>query len=195
MPNTASPHFLFLVASSRAGGNSECLARAAAAALPAGTRQTWLRLDEHPLPPFVDRRHESAAAWTPSVEGEGRFLLEATLAATDLVFVAPVYWYSLPASAKLYLDHWTAWLRAPGWDFKTRMAGRTLWAVTALSDRDPQLADPLKETLRLTAAYMHLRWGGILVGEGNRPGDVRHDPRASAAAAIFFTSPTAPPVA
>ena len=38
-------------------------------------------------------------------------LLDATLAATDLVFVAPVYWYSLPAAAKLYLDYWSAWLR------------------------------------------------------------------------------------
>lgn len=183
-----SRHFLFLLASTRAGGNAETLARAASAALPPAVQQTWLRLDEHPLPPFVDRRHESAAAWAPDVEGESRFLLEATLAATDVVFVAPVYWYSLPASAKLYLDHWTAWLRAPGWDFKSRMSGRTLWAVTALSDSDSRLADPLRDTLRLTADYMHMRWGGILIGEGNRPGDVHTDSRALTAAKAFFAS-------
>jgi NAD(P)H-dependent FMN reductase len=178
--------FLFLVASARRGGNSEFLARHAAAKLPPATAQVWVRLDEHPLPPFVDRRHESDAAWTPAIDGEARFLLEATLAATDLVFVAPVYWYSLPASAKLYLDHWTAWLRAPGWNFKARMAGKSLWAVTALSDSDAKLAEPLKETLRLTADYMQMRWGGILTGEGNRPADVKNDTRALAAAENFF---------
>lgn len=183
----STAHFVFLVASGRRDGNSETLARHAAAQLPAGTAQTWLRLDEHPLPPFADLRHASAEPWQPPVEGHARTLLEATLAATDLVFVAPVYWYSLPASAKLYLDHWTAWLRAPGEEFKARMAGKSLWAVTALSDSDPALAAPLTETLRLTANYMEMRWRGALLGEGNRPGDVRQDARAFATAAEFFT--------
>lgn len=185
-PARPQAHFLFLLASGRRDGNSEALARRAAAQLPAGTTQTWLRLDEHPLPPFADLRHTSSASWLPTVDGDARRLLEATLAATDLVFVAPVYWYSLPASAKLYLDHWTAWLRAPGWDFKARMAGKSLWAVSALSDSDPALAAPLTETLRLTAGYMQMEWRGALLGEGNRPGDVHQDARASAAAAEFF---------
>jgi NAD(P)H-dependent FMN reductase len=192
MPDSPSavPHFVFVVASARRDGNSETLARHAAASLPAGARQTWLRLDEHPLPPFADLRHADAAAWQPTIEGPARVLLETTLAATDLVIVSPVYWYSLSAAAKLYLDHWTAWLRAPGWDFKARMAGKTLWGVTALSDGDPALASPLQETLRLTADYMGMPWGGVLLGAGNRPGDVRRDARALAAAAEFFAGST-----
>ena len=190
-PAPVGAHFLFLLASARRDGNAETLARHAAAGLPAGTRQTWLRLDEHPLPPFADLRHASAGPWQPAVEGPARTLLEATLAATDLVFVSPVYWYSLPASAKLYLDHWSAWLRAPGWDFKARMAGKSMWAVTALSDSDLSLAAPLEGTLRLTAGYMEMRWAGLLAGEGNRPGDVRNDRAALARAASFFTAPPA----
>ena len=190
-PAPGGAHFLFLLASARRDGNAETLARHAAAGLPAGTRQTWLRLDEHPLPPFADLRHASAGPWQPAVEGPARTLLEATLAATDLVFVTPVYWYSLPASAKLYLDHWSAWLRAPGWDFKARMAGKSMWAVTALSDSDLSLAAPLEGTLRLTAGYMEMRWAGLLAGEGNRPGDVRNDHAALARAVSFFTAPPA----
>ncbi|MBA3848478.1 MAG: flavodoxin [Opitutus sp.] len=187
-PAPRGAHFLFLLASSRRDGNAETLARHAAAALPGGTRQTWRRLDEHPLPPFADLRHASAEAWQPAIDGHARTLLEATLAATDLVFVAPVYWYSLPASAKLYLDHWTAWLRAPGWDFKARMAGKSLWAVTALSDSDLRYAAPLEGALKLTAAYLDMRWAGLLAGEGNRPGDVTRDTRALTAAKTFFRS-------
>jgi NAD(P)H-dependent FMN reductase len=189
-PAPSGAHFLFLVASARRDGNSETLARHAAAQLPAAVRRTWLHLDDHPLPAFADLRHTGETAWAPTVTGPARSLLEATLAATDLVFVAPVYWYSLPAAAKLYLDHWTAWLRAPGWNFKARMAGKSLWAVSTLSDRDPALAAPLVDTLRLTADYMQMRWRGALLGEGNRPGDVRQDARAFAQAAEFLVRGT-----
>lgn len=186
-PAGSGPHFLFLLTSTRREGNAEALARHAAVALPADAQQTWLRLDEHPLPPFADLRHASAQAWQPTVEGHACTLLEATLAATDIVFVTPVYWYSLPASAKLYLDHWSAWLRAPGWDFKARMAGKSLRAVITLSDSDPRPSEPLQQTLRLTADYMAMRWVGAVVGEGNRPGDVLRDSRALAEAQALFT--------
>jgi len=178
--------FLFLISSARRNGNTEQLARRAAARLPTHVAQEWINVTDLPLPPFADLRHATDVAWAPTVDGPARQLLEATLAATDLVMVTPVYWYSLPTAAKLYLDHWTAWLRAPGWDFKARMAGKTLWAVSILSDDDPRFADPLRDSLRLTADYMKMSWGGFLLGSGNRPGDVLDHARSRDAAEIFF---------
>jgi hypothetical protein len=180
--------FLFLIASARCGGNTEQLVRRAAARLPAHHTQQWINLLEFNLPPFFDLRHASEAIWAPMVEGPARILLEATLGATDLVMVAPVYWYSLPTAAKLYLDHWSAWLRAPGWHFKLRMAGKTLWGVSIISDEDPRFADPLKDSLRLTAEYMQMSWGGFLLGHGNRPGDVLDDAKSVAAADTFLAA-------
>jgi NAD(P)H-dependent FMN reductase len=51
--------FLFLVGSTRQAGNSEGLARRAAQALSANDEQRWLRLTDHPLPPFFDTRHST----------------------------------------------------------------------------------------------------------------------------------------
>ncbi|MFF7994146.1 flavodoxin family protein [Kitasatospora xanthocidica] len=181
----APRRFLFLDASARTGGNSARLARLAAeSSLPEGAEQRWLRLDEHPLPPHRDRRHVGDGR-TPEPVGHERTLLDATLAATDLVFVAPLYWYTLPTSAKLYLDHWSGWLRVPGLDFRARMGGATLWGVTALSSSADK-AEPMIGTLRLTAEYMGMRWGGVLLGNGTRPGDVLSDERALIAAKSFF---------
>lgn len=117
--------FLFVLGSSRPDGNTELLARTAAEQLPAGTEQEWFNLAEQPLPDFVDVRHD---AEVPRPKGPAAHLLEATLAATDLVIASPLYWYSVSAQTKRYLDHWAGWLRLPGVDFKARMAGRTLWA-------------------------------------------------------------------
>jgi multimeric flavodoxin WrbA len=186
----ASVHreFLFLISSARVGGNGEQLARLAAASLAQEVRQRWVRLSELSLPAFEDHRHEGSGVYDHP-EGAGRILLEATLAATDLVFIVPLYWYSVPASAKLYLDHWSAWMRVPGVDFRGRMAGKTMWVITVMSDEDESFLDPLLGTLRLTAQYMSMRWGGALVRYGNRPGDALTDRARLNGVDTFFTAP------
>lgn len=112
--------------------------------------------------------------------------VDATLAATDIVIASPLYWYSLSSPTKRYLDHWSGWPRIPGTGFKDAMAGRTLWGVTALADRDPSVAEPLVGTLDNSAAHLKMRFGGVLLGNGSAPGDVRRDTEALARAKTFF---------
>ena len=183
--DSSSRRFLFLLASSRPDGNSERLARRAATGLAAHVESRWLRLDDHPLPPFRDTRH--GAGYGPP-EGAAAALAESTLWATDLVFVTPVYWYSLPASAKSYLDHWSAWLRVPELRFKDSMKGRCMWAIVVdSSDPGDGVTDPLIGTLQKTAEYMAMRWAGALCGHGNKPGEIESDVPAWHEARSFFT--------
>lgn len=166
--------FLFILGSARHDGNTEHLARHAARSLPATATQSWVHLLDHSLPLFEDIRHHETRKYSVTSESE-RTLLEATLSATDIVIASPVYWYSISASTKLYLDHWSAWMRLEGVDFRARMASKTLWAISALSDEDWSGAQPLIDTLRLSADYMKMNWGGVLLGYGNRPRDVLLD--------------------
>ncbi|MER7824919.1 NAD(P)H-dependent oxidoreductase [Streptomyces sp. NPDC096097] len=175
--------FLFVLGSSRSDGNTEILARQAAEQLPAGTRKRWVDLAGTALPDFQDGRHE-AEGWIPS-EGEEALRL-ATLEATDVVIASPLYWYALSAHTKRYLDYWSGWLTAPGSDFKQRMAGRTLWGVTAMADHAESRAEGLVTGLHHTAAYMRMHFGGVLLGNGSRPGQVRDDERAMIRAKTFF---------
>ena len=176
--------FTFLLASARRDGNTEILTREAARHLPPDCGQQWLRLMDLPLPPFEDIRH--SVGIYPQPEGNERVLFDATLGATDLVFAVPLYWYGVPAAAKLYLDYWSGWLRVPGADFKARMAGKTLWGVCAMSEEDTRRADPLIGTLRLTADYLKMESGGVLLGYGSKPGDILADTDAMEKAAHFF---------
>lgn len=103
--------FLFVLGSSRSDGNTEMLARAAAEQLPDDVEQVWIDLARHPLPDFEDLRHDSDHV---RPEGDNRaLLLDATLAATDIVIASPLYWYSVSAHVKRYLDHWSDRLRTP----------------------------------------------------------------------------------
>ncbi|MGF0170917.1 flavodoxin family protein [Streptomyces sp. Marseille-Q5077] len=176
--------FLFVLGSSRPDGNTELLARRAAEQLPAGVEQQWIDLAAHPLPDFEDLRHDSDHV--RPTQGNVALLLDATLAATDIVIASPLYWYSVSAHVKRYLDYWSGWLRTPGIDFKATMGGRTLWGVTALAHEEQEVADPLVGTLSNSAAYMRMRFGGVLLGNGSKPGDVLNDAEALARAKTFF---------
>ena len=182
MITTSNRRLLFLLGSTRRAGNSELLARHAAGFLPASVGQQWLFLPDYPLPPFVDLRHDQG--YSAPTAGPEKTLLGATLAATDLVLVSPLYWYALSTPAKHYLDYWSAWLRLPGLDFLALMRGKTLWSVVAGSGPAAE-AQPLQDALQLTADYMGMRWGGGLYGNGSRPGDVRQDAAWQAAARFF----------
>lgn len=176
--------FLFVLGSSRSDGNTELLARAAAEQLPGDVEQEWIDLGEHPLPDFEDLRHDSDHV--RPTDGHAALLLDATLAATDLVIASPLYWYSVSAHTKRYLDHWSGWLRTPGVGFRATMAGRTLWGVTVQAHPQHEVADPLTGTLNNSAAYLGMRFGGVLLGNGSRPGDVLRDTEALARAKSFF---------
>lgn len=182
--------FLFVLGSARDEGNSELLARRAAEQLPPDVEQQWIDLTEHPIPDFEDLRHDSDHV--RPTEGNLALLLDATLAATDIVIVSPLYWYSLSAQTKRYLDYWSGWLRTPGLDFKATLVSRSLWGVTALAHREEVVADPLIGTLHNSAAYMGMRFGGVLLGNGSKPGDVLNDTEALTRAKTFFTQ-EAPP--
>ena len=171
MSNTA-PHYLFLTTSTRESGhlgNTEWLAQQAAAALPAGTVQTWHHLARMSLPPFVDLRH--TVGTYPAPEGDLKTLLDATLAATHIVFVSPVYWFSIPSPLKTYLDHWSGWMRVPGLPFKEQMAAKSLFLITTSGDRAK--AQPMIDSVELCAKFLSMPWGGALWGKGGPPGAVQ----------------------
>lgn len=184
-------HLLFLVASTRPAatiGNTEALARRAAQALAqadAAAVQTWRHLHGMGLPAFEDHRHTTGQY--PMPDGALRGLLDDLLAASDIVLVAPVYWYSLPAPLKAFIDHWSAFLRVPGLDFKARMAGKRMWLVCTSGNRDK--AQPMVDSVQLIAGFMGMAWGGALWGLGGAPGAVAADGQAQAAAGHFLKLP------
>ena len=184
----STQRFLFVLGSTRIDSNSERLARAAAAGLPAHASQQWARLIDDPLPPFFDTRHSTGYL---APEGAGRRWVDATLAATDLVIVTPVNWYSVSWPVKLYLDHMSGWMRVPSLAFAATMAGRSLWSIVVDADDEASgTAAPVIDALRRTADYLDMQWRGALLGHANRPGDIDADATALAAATSYFQSAT-----
>ncbi|WP_256640728.1 NAD(P)H-dependent oxidoreductase [Streptomyces murinus] len=84
------------------------------------------------------------------------------------------------------------WLSTPDPGFRAAMAGRALWGVTAMAHREEAVARPLELTLHHSAAYMGMNFGGVLLGNGTRPGQVLDDERAIVRAKTFFAGEPRP---
>jgi NAD(P)H-dependent FMN reductase len=182
---TDGRRFLFLLGSARQGGNTEALAFRAADALPEALRQDWVDLTSPSLPPFRDERGEA----TPAPEGRLAEIARMVLAASDIVVVAPVYWYAVPAPVKLLLDHWSGWLEVPGMGFAETVRGKRLWLITSRADPDPEVATLPEAMLRRTATWLGMDFAGALHGIADGRGSIRDDAAAWAAAPRFLTLP------
>ena len=177
--------YLFLLASGRLNGNSELLARYAAQHLPEDASAVFLRLSDYPLPYFKDYRRGDYGGLVPT--DNERKLIDETLLADVLVMVSPLYWYSLAASAKLYLDYWSTWMRLPGLNFRDACKGKRVFGICAMAGTDSAEARPLEEQIRLSANYMAMDYRRTLVVQANEAGDVLDDEDALGAAARLFT--------
>lgn len=146
-------------------GNTVWKAHQAAASLPADTAKSWAHLARAGISEFVDQRHTVGSYPMPEDGSVMRQLLDQTLACTDLVFIAPVYWFSLPSTIKAYLDHWSAWLRVPGLEFKAQMSHKRLWLITTNDDRAK--AQPMIDSTAMCAKFLEIPLAGVLLGKGH----------------------------
>lgn len=149
---------LFLLTSDRVGGNSETLARAIGACLPGSAAQHWLRLCDPALPTFADLR----PGGTPAPTGRLAEIAAAMQAATDIVLVAPIYWYALPAPAKTLIDHWSGWLDAPGFGFEAWIRGKRMWLVTSRADPAADVPELAEAMLRRSVEWLGMDWAGAV---------------------------------
>ncbi len=146
-------------------------------------KQVWRDLTNPVLPNFVDRRHGDHYEKPDNV---AESLLNETLHATDIVFVNPLYWYNLPAPTKLYLDHWSHWMRLPEKNFRERMAEKRVWHILTHSGSEPKQIAPAIDCVRFSAEYLKAQYMGALIGHSNFPGDIEKDASALVAADRFF---------
>ena len=160
---------MIFLASARTAGNTARLAERSVAKMTA--QVDWCDLTALPLPPFHDLRPNVPSVCDPALQD----ILRRMQLADDLVFAVPVYWYGLPAPAKLFLDHWSGFLDAPGTGFAEWIGRKRLWLMTCRADPDPAAALPIDATLQQTAQWLGMAWGGALHGVADQPGEIETD--------------------
>ena len=97
------------------------------------------------------------------------------LAADAVIHSVPVYFWSMTAQMKAYLDRWCAlfdaqwrWHKA----YWPRMKGKLIGLITVCGDSDVATADPIVHSFRTTCQFTGLTWLGAVQTSASAKGEI-----------------------
>ncbi|WP_239751786.1 flavodoxin family protein [Mammaliicoccus sp. H-M34] len=158
-----------LLGSSRKSGNSNIMAEQ----LLKGTNHKMVHLYEKNIEKVIDNRHSSTRN---THEDDYKDVLIDVLDADTVVLSTPLYWYSMSASLKLFIDRWTESLRDPELpDFKSKMAQKEFIIIIVGGDNLTVKTKPLIAQFKYIFEFMGITNYSFVVGEGVKPLEVLKD--------------------
>ena len=97
------------------------------------------------------------------------------LEADAIVHSVPVYFWSMTAQMKAYLDRWCAFFDA-NWrwhkSYYPLMKGKGIGLITVCGDPDNHVGDPIVNCFKPTADFGKLRWIGTVMASASEKGEI-----------------------
>jgi multimeric flavodoxin WrbA len=97
------------------------------------------------------------------------------LDADAIIHSCPVYFWSMTAQMKAYLDRWCAFFDAEWrWHkaYYPKMKGKRIGLITVCGDPDVSVADPIVHTFKTTADTTKLHWIGAVMASATAKGEI-----------------------
>jgi multimeric flavodoxin WrbA len=103
---------------------------------------------------------------------------EKIIAAGAIIHSVPVYFWSMTAQMKAYLDRWCALFDAEWrWQkqYHPQMKGKRIGLITVCGDSNVHTADPIVHSFKSTADMTKMHWLGAVMASASGRGDIRGD--------------------
>ncbi len=100
------------------------------------------------------------------------------LEADAIIHSVPVYFWSMTAQMKAYLDRWCAFFDEQWrWqkNYYPRMKGKRIGLITVCGDPNVHTADPIVHSFKSTAEMTKLNWLGVVMASAAEKGDIIKD--------------------
>jgi multimeric flavodoxin WrbA len=161
-----------LSGSSRPNGNTEALA------LLAVEKHTYklFDLNAYHIDPINDLRHEPDG-FQP-VDDDYEELIKELLEYDVWVYATPIYWYGMSGVMKNFVDRWSQFLRDPQLQFKEKMSQKKAYVVTCGGDQAKIKSLPLIMQFKYIFDFVGTEFGGYVIGQASKPGDINKDTHA-----------------
>jgi len=101
--------------------------------------------------------------------------------ADAIIHSVPVYFWSMTAQMKAYLDRWCALFDAEWkWhkQYYPRMKGKKIALITVCGDSNVRTADPIVHSFKSTAEFTGMKWLGTVMASASDKGDILKDEKA-----------------
>ena len=172
---------LGVMGSPRVGGNSDVLLdEALAGAKDGGAETEKIILDKMKIAGCKDCKkcNETGAC---IIKDDMPEILKKILDADAIIHSVPVYFWSMTAQMKAYLDRWCA-LFDVEWRWQKvyypKMKGKRIGLITVCGDPNVHTADPIVHSFKSTVEMTKLTWLGAVMASASDKGDIARDKAA-----------------
>ncbi len=116
-----------------------------------------------------------------AIDDDMKEIYKKILEADAIIHSVPVYFWSMTAQMKAYLDRWCAFFDA-NWRwhkaYKNQMKGKKLGVITVCGDPNVSIADPIVYSFKNTCEYTGLTWLGAVQTSATACGEIANDETA-----------------
>lgn len=121
----------------------------------------------------IDSRHDNSEVIH---NDDYKMVLDSVIDSDIVIMATPLYWYSMSASLKLFIDRWTETLRDSDYpDFKEIMRKKEFIIIIIGGDNPEKKAIPLQDQFKLIFEFMEIDNYKFIIGKGNKPLEIIND--------------------
>jgi multimeric flavodoxin WrbA len=169
------PNVIIAVGSPRKKGNSATLAKqvAAGARSAGGNVETFFLHDLNIKPCNACDACRKKKHIDCVIQDDMQVLYPKLRSADAIVIASPIYWFTLSAQTKLFMDRWYGL----GGDEGYALAGKKFGIVLAYADADPFVSGAVNalRTLQDALRFIEAEIVGMVYGSASKAGEIRHN--------------------
>ena len=177
---------LGIMGSPRVGGNSDVLLDdALVAAEEVGAQVEKIILDRKKISGCKDCKKCNRTGLCV-IKDDMPAIHKKILAAETIIHSGPVYFWSMTAQMKAYLDRWCVFFDENwSWhkEYYPKMKGKRIGLITVCGDTNVHTADPVVHSFKATVDMTGMRWLGVVMASAANKGDIIRDEEARKKAA------------
>lgn len=172
---------LGILGSPRIGGNSDILlSRALSGAKEAGAEVEKIILDRKNISGCKDCQKCNKMG-VCVIKDDMLEIQKKILEAYAIIHSTPVYFWSMTAQMKAYLDRWTVFFDAE-WKWQKiyypKMRGKRIGLITVCGDPNVHTADPIVHSFKSTVEMTKMTWLGTVMASASAKGDISNNEAA-----------------
>lgn len=172
---------LGIMGSPRIGGNSDILlSQALAGAKEAGAEVEKIILDRKKISGCKDCQKCNKMGICV-IKDDMPEIQKRILDAHSIIHSTPVYFWSMTAQMKAYLDRWTVFFDAQwNWQkvYAPQMLGKRIGLITVCGTPDVHTADPIVHSFKSTVEMTKMIWLGAVMASASAKGDISNNEAA-----------------
>jgi len=136
-----------------------------------------IHLKDYHIKPIVDQRHD--ADGFDDVNDDYNGIIERVLKHDVLIFATPIYWYSMSATMKLFIDRWSQTMRDENYPgFREKMGKKRVYVVAVGGD-DPKIkALPLIQQFQYICDFFGMTFENYVTAKASQPEEIKHNKEA-----------------